>query len=318
MRVLLCRLLHLPLSITHHSEYSYTCKTSSSGLESHAVPQLNGNMGNAISRTDAGFGPLLSGHSDFTLIFEESIFTTAPAAVVIITTIAKMLSVVGKPKTVRPGALLGLKFVLGLTLAAAHLATLVLWIHLLPVQTEMTLPAAGLAFGGSVAVVLFLVVEHFYSYQLSTFMSLFLSITLLLDIAKTYSCFNRTGLGPACAMYILSSVARFLLLVCQEISKRRLIYDEELRSTVNGESAIGFWNRSLFLWVNSTLLLGFKQILRVEDLPSLAPEFRAKTLFEAFKPQWDRGKTAVEPRIYLVYLLIGSLVQLTSDPTMLW
>lgn len=119
-------------------------------------------------------------------------------------------------------------------------------------------------------------------------------------------------------MYILSSVARFLLLVCQEISKRRLIYDEELRSTVNGESAIGFWNRSLFLWVNSTLLLGFKQILRVEDLPSLAPEFRAKTLFEAFKPQWDRGKTAVEPRIYLVYLLIGSLVQLTSDPTMLW
>ncbi|KAK3181199.1 hypothetical protein K4F52_007474 [Lecanicillium sp. MT-2017a] len=245
-------------------------------------------MGNAISRTDAGFGPLLAGHSDFTLTFEESIFTTAPSAIVIIATIAKVLGVVGKPTIVRPGALLGLKFVLGLTLAAAHLATLVLWIYLLPVQTEMTFPAAGLAFSGSVAVVLFLVVEHIYSYRLSTFMSVFLSITLLLDIAKTYSCFHRTGLGAACAMYILSCTSRLLLLAYQEISKRHLIYDDELRSTVNGESAIGFWNRSLFLWVNSTLFLGFKQILRVEDLPLLAPEFRAKTLFEAFKPQWDR------------------------------
>lgn len=247
-------------------------------------------MGNAVSRTDSGFGPLLEGKGHFTLLFEESIFTTAPAGIAILATIAQLISIVGEPMLVRSGALVLVKAGLGLALVACHLTTVVLWTLLPSVQTNMTLPSAGLAAAGSFCIVLFLLLEHFYTYRLSSFLGLFMSLTLLLDIAKTYSCFHRIGLGPLCAMYIVSCVLRFFLLLSQEISKRRLIRMESLRSAVGVEAASGFWTRSLFLWLNSTLLLGFRQSIKVEDLPSLPLEFRCKTVYEAFKPQWKRGK----------------------------
>lgn len=246
-------------------------------------------MGNAVSRTDSGFGPILDGKSHFTILFEESIFTIAPAIVAILALIVQILSIASKPMLVRLGPLLGVKTLLGTFLVG--FATLILWIFEASVRTETTLPAAGLALAGSAAIVMFLILEHLYNYRPSTFVSLFMSVTLLFDMTKTYSCFHRIGLEsqPICAMYIVSCVLRFLLLLCEEVSKRRFISRESLRLAVGREAASGFWTRSLFLWLNSTLFIGFRHALKVEDLPSLAPEFHSKTAYEAFRPQWERG-----------------------------
>lgn len=248
-------------------------------------------MGGAISRTDSGFGPLLDGANDFTLLFEESIFTTAPSAIAIIVSIAQFCSVVGEPRLVRGGSLLWLKALLGFFLAGVNIATLVLWARLPTFSTEMTLPSAGLAVVGTVFIFFFLLVEHLYFYRPSTFLSLFLSITVLVDSAKTYSCFNRLGVSPVSIMYILNCVIRLLLLVTQEVSKRHLIREESVYSNLGPEATSGFWNRSLFLWLNSTLFLGFRQVLKREDLPPLSPQFHAESLFEVFKVQWNRGET---------------------------
>ncbi|KAK3181198.1 hypothetical protein K4F52_007473 [Lecanicillium sp. MT-2017a] len=82
-----------------------------------------------------------------------------------------------------------------------------------------------------------------------------------------------------------------LLFIEHEISKRHLIRDEALRINLGSEPASGFWNRSMFVWINSTLLLGFRQALKVEDLPALDPDFKSKTVFAAFKHQWDKVTT---------------------------
>lgn len=249
-------------------------------------------MGNAPSKTDSGFGPLLSGKGYFTHLFEDSIFTTAPAIIAILATLIQCYTIVGGPKLVRAGPLLLVKLLLGALLMGCSIAMVFLWASLPALSTKMTIPAAGLSVAASLCITVFLFTEHLYSYRLSTFLSLFMSITLLLGIAKTYSCFYRVGTGPVFSFYVLDCVTRFLLLISQEVSKRRLIRQETLESDVGSEAASGFWTRSLFLWLNSTLLLGFRKTLSVEELPALAPEFRAKTLFEAFKPQWERGELA--------------------------
>ena len=251
-------------------------------------------MGNAVSHTDSGFGPIFNGKGHFTLLFEESIFTIAPAIVAILALIVQILSIASKPMLVRLGPLLGVKALLGTFMMGCDLATLVLWIFESSVRTETTLPSTGLALAGSAAIVMFIILDHFYNYRPSTFFSVFMSVTLLLDMAKTYSCFHRIGLEsqPLCAMYIVSCVLRFLLLLCEEVSKRRFIRRESLRLAVGREAASGFWTRSLFLWLNSTLFIGFRQALTVEDLPSLAPEYHSKTAYESFKPQWAKGTTS--------------------------
>ncbi len=247
-------------------------------------------MGNAISRSDSGFGPLLAGENYFTLLFEDTIFSIVPAVVAIFATLVQARSIVGAPVVTHSGLLLLAKLVLGITLTASHIATAGLWAVLPSVRTDVTLPAAGLTVAGSVAIDVFLLIEHLYSYRPSTFLSLFMSITLLLDIAKTYSCSFRVGLGPLCAMYIMSCVLRFLLLVSQEVSKRSLL--RKGTPPIGDEAAAGFWARAMFAWMNSTLLTGFRQVLKVEDLPPLAPEFRSKTVYSDFKRQWDRGLSA--------------------------
>lgn len=248
-------------------------------------------MGAAFSRTEAGFAPLLAGEVHFTSVFEESIFTTLPASIAIIAALLRVLSIRGEKQVVDFGSLLWGKVALGVTHTAVSLACLVLWAVLPAVQTDLTLPAAAFAAGGSLSLVLLLFIEHVYSYRSSTFLSLFLSVTFLVDVAKAYACLDRAGLGPICALYMIGCLVRFLLLISQEISKRHLIRDEALRINLGSEPASGFWNRSMFVWINSTLLLGFRQALKVEDLPALDPDFKSKTVFAAFKHQWDKGET---------------------------
>lgn len=254
-------------------------------------------MGNATSRTDSGFGPLLAGEGHFTLLFEDSIFSIAPAAIAILATLVRARNIAKMPLVTHSGLLLFVKALLGMALTAGHIATIFIWAVLPSVRTDLTLPAAGLTVAGSVSIAMFLLMEHLYSYRPSTFLSLFMSITLLLDMAKTYSCSIRVGLGSLCAMYIMSTVVRFLLLITQEVPKRGLLRDKG--RSMGLEAAAGFWTRALFAWLNSTLLTGFRRVLKLKDLPPLAPEFRSKATYGDFKREWDRGKFSHQQNIMI-------------------
>lgn len=251
-----------------------------------------------MSSTNAGFGPLLADANDFTQLFEESIFTTAPAIIALIAAIIRLLKIRGKERVSHGGLLLGGKLLLGTTLAGVHIAALGLHIAMPAVQTEMTLPAASFSVAATLCIISMLFMEHFYSYQPSTFLSLYFSITWLLEVVKTYSCFHRGGPVALRSLSILGCVTRFLLITTQEISKRRLVRDEKLRKSISSESASGFWNKAMFAWVNPTLLLGYRQTLKVEDLPPLAPQFHAENVFGTFKVKWDKGKLILDRRFW--------------------
>ena len=47
--------------------------------------------------------------------------------------------------------------------------------------------------------------------------------------------------------------------------------------------------RSLFLWLNKILFLGFRRIVSIDDLPDLSCEFSSKTLWKEFAPVWAKS-----------------------------
>lgn len=80
------------------------------------------------------------------------------------------------------------------------------------------------------------------------------------------------------------------LIFLGEVSKRRHLRDPRLQQ-VGSEFTSGFLNRSLFLWVNRTLVIGYRKVLDLEDLQQLGPEFSSTYLSDKFIAVWDKGKS---------------------------
>lgn len=95
-------------------------------------------------------------------------------------------------------------------------------------------------------------------------------------------------IGALCAV---GATAKLLLAILEEIPKRSRVGDQQLCDTVGAESLSGFWGRSLFIWLNSTLFFGFRHVMEVRDLENLGPNLDAKRLRAQFRKVWDKGQS---------------------------
>lgn len=130
--------------------------------------------------------------------------------------------------------------------------------------------------------------EHIYSLRSSTLLSVYLSITILLSIARSRSYFLRDGLQAAGGVTVTATFLKCAILALEEISKRELVANEDLRKA-GDETFAGFWNRAMFFWMNSTFMHGYKAILSMNDLQALPLELMSERLYEEFSSIWDKG-----------------------------
>lgn len=236
---------------------------------------------------DGAFGPTLNGVFDFTLSFEHSILSILPASVFIVLTPIHVNHLWRRQPCVKPGVLLWLKMLSTLLLLSCQVASLALWAVSSVPRHDLAVASAAVICVGSVCIFFLLYAEHIYSYRPSTLLSVYLTLMVLFDIAKTRSYFLRGDLDALAGLSVAVVVVEFVLLLFQEVSKRRLVTTRNSQPRLSGEALSGFWGRALFLWVNSTLKLGFRSILRVEDLKDLGPEFSSERLHADFEPHWQ-------------------------------
>lgn len=181
-----------------------------------------------------------------------------------------------------------------MALLALHIAGLVLWTTTLPtLRSDATLPAASLVCISTLCIIALVYLEHRRSLQSSAFISLYLALTLLLDIVKSRSYFSTQGLHTIAWLSTASCVVKLALVLLEDVSKRTNIKDLAVRKSVSRELTCGFWTRALFLWLNPTLTLGYKTILQVDDLGYLGDNFSSEYLSAKFEPIWAKCK----PRI---------------------
>lgn len=238
---------------------------------------------------DNWFGPLLPSSPDFTLRFQQIFFTIIPAILLFFITPLFVLRIIKFRPKVRSGYLLPLKLSAGICLVGAAVANIVLWCINPLYRTNISTTAAILTCLGSVCTCVILYAEHVYSFRPSIFLSIFLSLTLLFDVSKARSYFLRDGLDVLAGIHVAIIALKAAILALEEVPKLQLVKSVRLRSQLSRETVSGFWNRSFFIWLNSTLLLGFKSVVEIEHLPAMGNDFSSEYLYSKFAPRWDKG-----------------------------
>ncbi|UNI24992.1 hypothetical protein JDV02_010703 [Purpureocillium takamizusanense] len=118
-------------------------------------------------------------------------------------------------------------------------------------------------------------------------LSLYFSVTILLDIANVRSLFLRQGLDAVGAVSAAALAFKILMLALEEVSKQ-----SPATSKVSQELSSGFWNRSVFWWLRSTFHQGFTAFLQVDDLPTLDRGLDTARLGAKLEKSWHSADKA--------------------------
>lgn len=235
---------------------------------------------------DDSFGPRLFGHFDFTLLFEHVIFQTIPSVIILFSVPFYIYKAIHTRRLARSGWLLWAKLAAAAAIVAVQLAILVCW-YRSPLNSRLARAASFLSLLSSLAVCLITYASHSLSLQPIPFLSIYLSVTLVLDLVTVYTYFNRNGLTAIAWLSCALPILKFGLVILEEFSKRSLLIAEEVRNSIGNEGLAGFWSRSTFMWINPLLLFGFKNQIRNEQLPDIGLQFDSVAIHERFNRAWS-------------------------------
>ena len=239
---------------------------------------------------DALFGPQLPDHFDFTILFEHSILWLVPTCILILITPVYLKRLARAERQVRPGILLWVKVACGLVLVGIQTSNIALWHNRADYfRSKVTVSACAMSLIASICTLAIIIIAHCYSLQPSSFLIIFLSITMIFDVAMARSYFFREFLGAIGPLQVCVVLLKFLLIVFEEMPKRSLYRSSHLQSTVSQEMASGFWNRSLFIWLNPLLVYGWFNNFTQDNLPGIGDEFASEKLSDHFQPHWYKG-----------------------------
>lgn len=236
---------------------------------------------------DRMFGPVLPGKFDFTLLFELVMLGMVPAGIAILVTPIYLAGLAFKTKPVRAGYLLWLKLAAAISLVAVQLASIVLWTRADKFRSNITLAASILSLTASLCVIAILYIAHTSSLQTSAFLSIFLSLTMLFDITTARSYFLRHSLDALAALQVAVAFLKLVLAALEEVPKLHLRRSDAIQPGIS--ETVGFWNRSLLLWINPLLKLGFRKNLAINELPYIGDRYDPEKNFDRFTPNWNNG-----------------------------
>ncbi|KAF5647245.1 multidrug resistance-associated 1 [Fusarium sp. NRRL 52700] len=255
---------------------------------------MNSSDNLCTSSVDASFGPFVGPECrdgfDFTLVFEQSILVLSPAALLLILAPIRLFRLRNVPVKVTGHRLRTVKLTLIALLAVLHLVLVVLWATR-PSNSRLdrvSVAAACVSFASSLMSCVLSRVEHAKSPRPSSLLSLFLAMSLLLDIALLRTLW-LAPMSPAIpAVFTAAFALKAIIVVLEGWSKApHLVAGSRPHSP---EVTAGLYARAVFAWVTPLLLTGFRKLLRPMDLFELDEEMGSAGLIDGFWKHWHTQK----------------------------
>ena len=246
-------------------------------------------MSNTII-TDSSLKPQYEDTYGFSVDFEQKVFTIAPSVIAILTALIYLYLITRQSVCVRFSPLFWIKTGASVCLLGPDLFSLAFFARSPLRRSATALAAASSACIATLLIGIVVAVSHVFALRSSALVSLYLSITVLFDAAKIHSYSSRDDTHDLTYATIATVVIKSVLLILEEIPKRTIIADDNLRKNVGNEALSGFWGRSLFVWVNKILFRGFHMVISSDDLDNLSPELSTKHLNDRFSQTWASGK----------------------------
>lgn len=248
---------------------------------------------------DESFGPIVQdcrGDFDFTIAFEQYLFTILPASLLIIAGPLRLRHLLSRSPpssaVVVPGNTFRLaKLAAVLVFSALQLSLLGLWAAqsaaLGRVRTA-SVAASCVSFVASLVFCALSYAEHARSPRPSSILNAYLLISLLLDGAILRTFWLSDLADSVRAVFTASFALKACLLVLEAKEKAAFIRrsGEQAR---NPEMTSGLYSRGLLSWLNPLLLDGFRRLLKPADLYALDKSMKADALNQKFWTAWEKG-----------------------------
>lgn len=170
-----------------------------------------------------------------------------------------------------------------------QVALLALWAVPTTLKNPASLAASGLALVDSVIITGLIYAEQKHSTRPSKLLSIYLFVSVLLDLAQARSLILQRSFTPKpiARVFITSLVIKFVLLLLEEVPR------ETAHEKSSVESTSGPMNRSVFGWLVPLLLDGSRGILQVQNLGNIDHKFDSARLLTRLGALWDKdNKTA--------------------------
>ncbi|OOQ90525.1 putative ABC multidrug transporter [Penicillium brasilianum] len=240
-------------------------------------------------RVDAGS---CRGGFDFTLLFEETILTLLPIALISIVVPFRMWQLSQERRKVSESRLLPLKLAAWLFFIGLGIAQTALWALPAADRTKASIATNAVLTVGALMLGTLSYAEHTRSVRPSFILNIYLLCSLLFDIARARTLWFRAtdGFNEVISIVTIVAVGGKLLLVILEAVEKRHILKNEF-SGYPPEATAGFYNRCFFWWLNPLFKNGFSNVLSVEDLFVLDKELSSERLLAMFEERWSKVKS---------------------------
>ncbi|TVY15492.1 ABC transporter FUM19 [Lachnellula arida] len=266
---------------------------------------------------DDSFGPTVKVQScrdgfDFTLLFEESMFTILPATFLLCAVPLRFWSIYRRPDAVKGSLLRIFKLVTIVVLCLLKLALLVLWTLPLyaALRTRTTIAATTLDLAATVAMGVLSPFEHSKSMRPSVLLSVFLFFTIILDIARARTEWLLPGSSATPAVFVAALAVKTLLLVLEALSK---VSQSHTEGPDMPEQRSGIYSLSFFAWLNPLIYQGNRGNLKVHNLYPIDEHISSQSVHERVQKRWDSSS---KDRSYSLALAIAKALWAPIAATM--
>ncbi|QGA22297.1 hypothetical protein EYB26_010013 [Talaromyces marneffei] len=247
-------------------------------------------MENVALCGDNNFGPQVSdcrSDFDFTLLFEECFFSIVPSVLLLLALPARYRHFCKKgTKEVAKNSIYWAKLLFALAFGLSQLSLVVIWALPHTPRTRASLAAAVVAFIAYSGLQLLSHLEHLYSIEPSLLLNLFLSVSLLFDIARIRTLWLAHYTTIA-TVYTISSLLKLVWFYLESKTKQAHFLNRTIQ--YGSEEIHGLYSRSFFWWINQLFLLGFNRDLTVENLPHLDQALSSNIVHHAVQSLWGRA-----------------------------
>jgi ATP-binding cassette, subfamily C (CFTR/MRP), member 1 len=166
-------------------------------------------------------------------------------------------------------------------------------------RTRASIAADTLSLAAAIAAGLLSWFHHRFSVRPSTLLAVFLCVLTLVGIARLRTLWLIPHARGAAVTFSLIFGLTISALLLESQGKIRSLRSPGKYEGSGPEPFSGFWKRVGFIWLVSTLRLGYQKILSVDDLPPLDYRLASDELYHTLEKTWSRCKSESLPKPYL-------------------
>ncbi|KAK2734190.1 hypothetical protein FQN57_001844 [Myotisia sp. PD_48] len=240
--------------------------------------------------TDEDFGPTSCQRFDFTLLFEQSILSTLPCALLLLLGPLRLYWLYNSSIKVQPHGMQNAKMVATLAFVGLQLALVIAWSLRIytHIRTQISVTSSAISFANAVLISILSFLEHQRSYQSSSLLLVYLLMSSIFDSVQLRTLWLMKV--PLIATLLSLSLASKTLLFLLESYTKAGYIKEPFRS-YSSESRASIITWSFLWWLNRLLLTGFRKVLTYDDLSTVHENIDSRTLEKRMETAWEkRGK----------------------------